>query len=281
MPCASNITLESRFMALFIGPKNCGKTAAACSWMSPEPSTKRVKVIDVDGGMSGLLNAPWVDRSRIDYDYFAPKDNVKEEPFYIRVNNALEYLHAEVKKGSSPYETLIIDSATFFARNLIKDSIPFTHGQGKGNKIGIMNVAGPSDFNFEVTGMSDLTAWLKSLPLNIIVTAHVEDKWDKPKDPETGERMVYADNVIVGEKLSLRPKVDTALAGVFKHMYRFDRKVISNQEKFFVEYVSDIAFTAFPGFKPGRHDITGQNFRKYTLDLVSRTQGTNVVQLKA
>lgn len=268
MPLASSLTPDSRFVALFVGPKQSGKTSAACSWISPAPSKKRLKALDVDGRLRGILGCSWIDRSRIDYDYFPPRIADNDKPFYERVEADLDALLVMIKANQSPYETFLLDSATFYARNLVLDAIPFTHAQNKGNKIGSLEIAGPQDYNFEVTGMGNVLAYLKALPLNIIVTAHIEDKWDKPRDDQ-GNRMQYADNIVVGERISLRPKVDNVLSGAFDHIVRFDRKIVSGQERFYVEYVSDVGRISFPGFKPGRHDITGKNFREYTMNLVT------------
>jgi len=276
MPTAENLTPESRFIALFVGPKHSGKTCAACSWLSEDPK-KRLKVEDFDGRIRGLLGASWIDRKRIDYDYFPPKTIGNDKVFFERVNSDLDALFLDISNRKSPYETLVCDSLTFFARNLILDAIPLTHAQGKGTKIGTMEIAGPQDYNFEITGTGGLMAYLKSLPINIICTAHIEDKWDKPRD-DKNERMQYADSIIVGEKLSLRPKVENAVAGTFDHIFRFHRKVVGGREKFFVEYISDIACTSFKGLNPGIFDITGRNFREFTLDLVKKADAENQIK---
>jgi len=233
-----------------------------------EDEKKRLKIEDIDGRIRGLLGAPWINRNRIDYDYFAPRVTGNDKVFFERVNQDLDALLTDIGNHRCPYETLVVDSLTFFARNLILDAIPLTHAQNKGTKFGTMEIAGPQDYNFEITGIGGLMAYLKSLPINIICTAHIEDKWDKPRD-DKNERMQYADSIIVGEKLSLRPKVENAVAGTFDHIFRFHRKIVSGQEKFFVEYISDIACTSFPDLKPGIFDITGQNFRTFTLNLIA------------
>jgi hypothetical protein len=47
--------------------------------------------------------------------------------------------------------------------------------------------------------------------------------------------------------------------------------MIYGEEKFYVEYAGDLACTSFPGIKPGQYDITGKNFRDFTLGLVNAT----------
>jgi len=278
MPNAASLTPESRFMSLFVGPKHSGKTVAACSWLSTNTS-KRLKVLDVDGRIKGIQSNSWLDLTRIDYDYFPPRVLEKDKTFFERVNSELEALKVLIDTHKCAYETYVVDSATAVARNLVQDAIPITHAQGKGSKIGVLEIAGPQDYNFEITGMANLMSFLKALPLNIIVTAHIEDKWDKPKD-DFGNRLQYADSIVVGEKLALRPKVESVLSLNFDHIFRFDRQIIDRQEQFFVEYVGELACTSFPGLKPGKHNITGRNFREFTLDLVNKTRVESEVAVK-
>lgn len=263
---ADNLSPDSRFMALFVGPKHAGKTVAACSWISEDPKLK-VKVHDYDGRIKGILGAPWLDTKRIEYDYFQPRGT---EKFYIEVNKNLEALLAICNARQNYFETFVCDSMTSFCKNLIIDALPLTHATG-GKKIGIMDMAGPADYGFESTGVDSYMSFLRSLPMNVIVTAHVVDKFDKPMvTNERGQtyKDVYAESIVVGEKLSLRDKIGTNLMNYFDHIFRFDRKIERGEERFYVEYINDIACTSYPGLKPGRHDITGKNFRDYTMNLV-------------
>jgi hypothetical protein len=258
-------------MALFVGPKHSGKTCAACSWLDPN-SKKKAKVHDFDARIRGLLGAPWIDRSRIDYDAFPPRDLNNPKPCFERVNQDLDLLLLTIKDPSrNPYELLVSDSATAFCKNLILDAIPLTHEKG-GKRIGTMEMAGPADYGFESTGMDGYLSCLRSLPINVIMTAHIVDKFDKPvKD---GVKDQYAESIIVGEKLSLRDKIGANISLYFDHVFKFSREVIGKDEKFYVEYVSNIACTSFYGLKPGRHDITGKNFREYTLGLLKQNEAT-------
>ncbi len=265
MPLASNLTPESRFMALFVGPKHSGKTVAACSVLSKNPD-KRMKVLDGDGRIRGLLGAPWIDRTRIDYDFYPPR-LATDKTFFERVNGDLEVLIGQIQRNQSPYETYVGDSATAFCRNLILDAIPLTHEGNKGKKIGTLEMAGPSDYGFESTGFDQYLSFLRSIPLNVIVTAHVIDKYDKPIGPD-GRKDTYAESIVVGEKLSLRDKIAANCTIYFDHIFRFDRKVVGNKEKFYVEFISDIACTSFPKMPIGQVDITDKNFWEYLQEIV-------------
>ena len=171
MPSASGLTADSRFCALFVGPKHSGKTVAACSFLKPLPSQTRIKVLDGDGRIRGILGAPWIEKGRIDYDYYPPRIAGNDKTFFERVNNDLEIMLLDIQRGKCPYETYIGDSLTSFCRNLILDAIPLTHtdekGRDKGKRIGTMEMAGPSDYGFESTGTDAYLSFLRSIPLNV------------------------------------------------------------------------------------------------------------------
>lgn len=269
MPTCENLTAESRFMALFVGAKHSGKTCAAVSFMTKE-SKKRVKVLDGDGRIRGILGAPWIDKSRIDYDFYAPRVAGQNKTFFDRVNADLEALLIEIQSGKCIYETYVSDSATSFCRNLILDAIPLTHigekGQDKGRKIGTMNMAGPSDYGFESTGMDAYLSFLRSIPINVIMTAHLVDRFGKvnPDDP-------YSETIVVGEKLSLRDKIAANTSIYFDHIFKFSRRMQGGKEHFFVEFIGDFACTSFPNLTPGVFDITGVDFHEFLMDKVKNT----------
>lgn len=263
MPSASSLTAESRFMALFVGEKHSGKTAAACSFYQKE-GKKKVKVLDGDGRIRGLLGCPWIDRNRIDYDYYPPRVAGNTKPFFERVNDDLEAMLVDLRNGKSPYETCVGDSATAFCKNLILDAIPLTHAEGKGRSIGTMQVTGMEEFKFESAGMDAYLSFLRSIPLNVILTAHVIDKFGKPP----GSTDPYAESVKIGEKLSLRDKIAANSSIYFDHIFRFRRKMVQNKEMFTVEFIGDIACTSYPNLKPGEYDITGVNFYDFLMTKV-------------
>lgn len=269
MPLASSLTPESNFKALFVGPKHSGKTAAACSWRDITKN-KKIKVLDGDGRIRGLLGCPWIDRSFIEYDYYPPEDK-SGKTFHERVNTDLEVILMQIQQGKSPYETYVGDSATSFCKNLILDAIPLTHktqdGKGTGKRIGTLEMAGPADYGFESTGFDAYLSFLRSIPLNVIVTAHLIDKYDKPLD-DNGNRMAYGENIIVGQKLSLREKIAENCKIYFDHIFEFNRRMVGKQEKFFVKFISDIACTSFPNLQPGEYDITGKDFYKFVMEKV-------------
>ena len=253
-------------MALFVGPKHSGKTVAACSVLKANLAT-RLKVLDADGRIRGILGSPWIQKDRIDYDYYPPRTAGNNKGFFERVNGDLELLLDTIVKGKCPYETFVGDSLTAITKNFLMDALPLTHAGDKGRTLGAINMSGPQDYGFESSATDQFLSFLRSIPLNVILTAHVIDKYDKPS--VNGNKDMLAESIVVGEKLSLRDKISANVSIYFDHIFRFDRKMVGGQEKFFVEFISDIACTSFPGLMPGRHDITGKDFYKYLMGLVN------------
>lgn len=266
MPSAANLTLDTRIVALFVGSKHSGKTSAACSFLTPG-SKKRAKVLDGDGRIRGILGCPWIEKDRIDYDFYPPRIPGNQKAFFQRVNEDLEAFLVDIQSGKSIYETYIGDSLTSFCKNLILDALPLTHADGKGRNLGTMQITGIEEYKFESTGVDGYLSFLRSLPINIILTAHVVPKWGYPDGvkPKPGE---IVERVQVGEELSLRQKIAANSAIYFDHIFRFDRQMVGGREKFFVEFISDIACTSFPNLKPGKHDITGLNFYEFLMKKV-------------
>jgi len=107
------------------------------------------------------------------------------------------------------------------------------------------------------------------MPINVILSAH--------GDPKCG----YADGIALGpfeiqerveidEELSLRPMIEPNTSIYFDHIFRFDRKMVNNQERFYVQFIGDIACTSYPGLEPGNYDITGLNFYEFLMSKVRK-----------
>lgn len=261
MPSANNLTAESRFMGLFIGPSGSGKTVAECSFPGP------IKVLDFDGRIRGILGAPWIDKSQIEYDYYPPRISGDGKPTYERINQDLEALLVMVSTNKCPYKTIILDSITSQTFAMLCDAVPLTHkgdSGSKGKKIGTLNMAGPEDYGFEATATYNLMAFLRSLPLNILVSAHIIDRYGKA-DPNDK----YSERVIVGEKLSIRDKIGENIQIYFDHVFRFSKS--DNGLKYTVQFRGDLARTSFEKLPNGSIDITGKNFYKAMMEQVKIT----------
>lgn len=253
MPNASDLAPGKRFVGLFVGPKHSGKTVAACSF--PQP----IENFDFDGRINGILGAPWIDRSKIRYDYFPPR----EAGLVNRINKKCETML--VMAGTSQFDTktIIMDSLTSECIAMVSQGLMLTHnddGKKKGRYIGAVAMAGPDDYNFEARTAYDMMAFLKSLPVqNLIVSAHVIDRYAKPLDRD-GNPDPYAESVVIGEKLSVRDKIGANIGIYFDHIFRFNRRIVNGSEKFYVQFRGEIACTSFASLPNGEIDITGKHF---------------------
>lgn len=246
MPSAANLSAETRFMGLFVGPTKSGKTVAACSFPGP------IKVLDFDGRIRGILGAPWIKKDQIEYDYYPPRVGLNEQPTYQKINQDLEALLVMCKTGKNRFKTLILDSLTSQTFALLCDAVALT----KGKMIGSQKMAGPEDYGFEATGTYNIMAFLRSLPIpNIIVSAHVIDRYGKadPNDP-------YSERIVIGEKLSLRDKIGENIGIYFDHTFRFDKEMNRDKEKFTVQFRSEIASTSYAALPGGKVDVSGKDF---------------------
>lgn len=261
MANAANLTPDSRFFGLFIGHSGSGKTPSACSFANASKD-KRVKVFDFDGRIRGILNTPWIDKSKIDYDYYPPIHKVGDKQNFQKLNDEFAALQVQCNMGQCPYNTLVLDSLTTQTFAFICDALPMTHagksnsGNDKGKKMGTMNIAGMEDYMFESTGTMQVLAFLRSLPIqNIIITAHIIDKYEK-EDPENP----FSPSIVKGSKLSLRDKLSANIPGLFDHVFQFRREFVGGQNKIFVNFWSDIARTVYPNLPMNQVDITGKSF---------------------
>jgi hypothetical protein len=246
MPSAANLAPDGRFVGLFVGPTKSGKTVAECSFPGP------IKVLDFDGRIRGILGASWINKTEIDYEAYPPRVGANEKPVYQKVNDDLEALLVMCKTGQNRYKTIVLDSLTSETYAMLCDAVSLT----KGKMIGTTKMAGPEDYGFEATNTYNIISFLRSLPIqNIIVSAHVVERYGKknPNDP-------YSESVVVGEKLSVRDKIGENVGIYFDHCFRFDREVIGQQEKFFVQFRSELASTSFSSLPFGKVDITGKSF---------------------
>lgn len=258
---AATLTNESRFNGLFVGPSGCGKKVAAATFPKP------LKYYDMDGRIRGLLGAPWVDRTGIDWKYFPPI--MKEGLVYKALNDDLEALEIMAATGRFPYKTIYMGTLTGEAFALLKDAVLLTHSPGSKNEkktgkyIGSLAMADPGDYNYVYTGIRNILAFFRSLPgVHIIIGAHTIPRWAKPLNPD-GTINTYADNIQVGSKLSLPDKIGAEVPSGFDNVFEFSKRFDGLNEKFFVQFRSDIGRTTYPELKPGLHEITAINFYEY------------------
>jgi len=251
---------ETRIHALHISRSGDGKSAAAASY--PRPFHQ----YDYDGRFDGVYGAVkpqgFLEPDGISFDRLYTKNGY--EPF----QNILDQLEMARITKQFPFKTIELASITSFMQALIVSS----HKLQGGKMIGKLRMSGPGDFGFEVTGMKQLMDQLAIMPCNVIISAHVIDKWGKGKIKNSQgvlERDVYGPNEVIGEKINLRDQPGEVLLSLFSNVFRFSREVEGNKMKYYVDFASDVAKNAF-GIPPGLHDITGKPFYPYLQDLIKK-----------
>lgn len=253
MPSALDLTPEKRFMGLFIGPSGHGKTCAEASFPKP------IKFLDFDGRIRGLLGAPWINRDKINYSYYPPR----ELGLVDRINQELDLLDTAGRTMQTHLlpQTLVLDSLTSECFAMIVQSIGLTHSIGgkndkkAGKYLGSTPMAGPEDYGFEATNTYSIMSYLRSLPIpNIIVSAHVVNQYGKIDGSNP-----YSESVVIGEKLSVRDKIGENIQIYFDHVFRFKKELVGDDEKFFVRFRGDLARTSYTSLPTGWTDITGKS----------------------
>lgn len=264
MPDLKDYSPSDKFIALHISRSGDGKSAAAASY--PKPYHQ----FDIDGRFDGVWAA-------VKPQGFLEPDNISFKRYYTK--HGYEPLQAEFIKletaitaGNFPYKTIEIASVTTLVQCLINSS----HKSQSGNIIAGLRMSGPSDFNFEVTGLKQIIDYLHILPCNVIVSGHIIDKWGKPKGPKGSE---YAPNIVVGDKICLRDQTGEFLLSCFSNVFLFSREVESGVMHYFVEFATDTAKNVF-GIPPGRFDITGKAFYPFLMGLIGSIRDKTFVMPK-
>lgn len=253
MPTAASLKPDARFFGLFVGRSGSGKSAAAYSFPTP------MKILDLDGRVRGGL-VPWItNRENIEYEYFPPFV-AKKEMLFTRLNESLDSLLVQANLGRLPYKTIVLDSITHETIGLLLDAIKLTHEKGKGRKIGTMDISSPEDYKYQSIGTHQVLAFLRSLNVpNVIVTAHIVNKYGKPEGKPGEEENKFAENIIVGEQLSLTDKLAENVPTSFDHVFRFQKRDIGHKIKFEFSAQGDLGRSAYD-IPYGQHDITNKHF---------------------
>jgi hypothetical protein len=274
LPSVSSIQPDSRFFGLFIGRSGSGKSAAAYSF--PHDSEGgNLEVADMDGRIRGGL-VPWINRENFNYTYFPPKP--KEGTTFEALNKYFEAMQIMLGHGQQHIQTFVLDSGTWAAQDLLLDAMPLTHDKSKkdreggGRNIGTMQMAGPSDYGFQSTGMLQIVAFLRSIPIkNVIVTAHIQNRWGRQKNAEGKILDPYGPTEIVGEQLAgFTDKLSETFPSCFDHIFRFEKED-RNGLKFYFEAQGELARTPYP-IPYGRIDVTGKDFYQELMKFVKKPE---------
>jgi len=250
----TDISKETRLFALFIGRSGSGKTIAAASLPKP------LQELDFDIRANGLINAVnqgWLDDKDIDIVQFDPFKG------YLEVEKHLNTLYMLVQSKSLSFKSIDLGSATSLIRLLNLTSLNATKGIGHLN-LGNLAMTGPGDYKFESQASHKIFDFLRILPCNITVSAHIIDKYGKlPGSKDTDPQ------VIIGEKLTLgTANLAENILAIFNDTYKFSKEVINNKDYYFVEFNTEIAKNSF-GIPPGKFNITQKSFWNFFQELTA------------
>lgn len=249
-----DVSLSKRFFGLFTGRSGDGKSVAGASFPRP------LHIMDFDQRIRGVAAAHKIvgDFDKITFDNFDPYCG------YTPINDELMKWQMAFRSGMRPFETLQISSLSTLSRVFMNEAKELLSGMipekevSKGiTKRSKLRLSGPADYKYLNQGMLEVLDILKSFPCNIIFDCHVVDKYGKDPNDDND----YAESVVIGEKLVISDKLGELILANFDEVYRFSRN--QTGDKFYVEFHTDVAKSAYTCFEGGRNDITNKNFYQY------------------
>lgn len=249
---ASDLKPAKNIFALFIGKSGSGKDCAAATFPTP------MKIFDLDLRSDGILGATWIPKEtleKIDITKVFPTKGFEE------IDKELELLKLQYAMGQRPYETIYFGSVTTLESLFLKDAKKLLNQQsGKvvHQQVGKVQFGSPADYKYLYSAMRETMDYLRMMPVNIILSAHIVDRYGK--DPN--EDNEYAENIILGEKLTLTDKLSENIQIYFNEVYRFEKRMLGIVPKHYVKFRTDVAKTTFTSLPNGELDITGKDFYK-------------------
>jgi hypothetical protein len=174
------MTSSNYIKAFVMGEPGTSKTVGACSFPGP------IKVFDFDGKLSSahayLKKYNPEKLKEIDYEVCVPTDGIGSA--YAKMDSSLELIINEYKKtGKLAYQTLIIDSSTIMAEDMLNWLLNFETGIKRNAAIKSRRVAGQQDYLIFAPTFSAFLYEILPLPWNVVMTGHIQVK----QDEKTGE----------------------------------------------------------------------------------------------
>ena len=250
------IEQETRLFALFIGRSSSGKTVAAASMPKP------LEEIDCDLRANGIVNAiqqGWLSAEGINITQFDPFKG------YLPLEKHLNVMYTMALSRQLQVKSIDIGSGTSLNRllNLSTLNLPAnTPGIGHLNLAGLA-MTGPADYKFESQAFHKIIDFLRVLPCNVTMSAHIVDKYGKALGAKEMDPQV-----IIGEKLTLgTANLAENILAMFNDVYKFTKKMENGEDRYYVEFCTEIARNSF-GIPPGEFDITKKNFWEYFQNLI-------------
>lgn len=259
---------DGRFLGLFLSKSGDGKSTAAASF--PEPYFE----MDPDlrfGGISNSYKQGLILNKKISYQSFSPRGG------WDPIGKCLEQFNIQkVQAGNNvskfPYNTIGLGSLGSLERiilNFAKEKLDTRV------IVGGIRLGSPGDQKIANSAVHQVIDYLQDMPCNVICTAHLVDRWGKPKsETKTEEKEnAYKPNEIIGERLNLNDGLAESVVSRFNEVFRFDRETINGKIKYTVEFAGDLAKNSY-GLPPGNFDWTGKDFYSWFTRLVDKCKET-------
>lgn len=169
-----DLEFSNQIKCLVFGDSGAGKTCFACGFPGP------IYVADFDGKVSSAAKFYSSDPERveqIDYDHYGPNEAMpgkSAQDFYAK----LKLFHDQAKNGDLNYATIVLDSLTTFN----DEAMARVMRTNPGIKRNPPATPALQDYGILRLEMKKMINYLLSLPVNVVVTAHIEVK----KDETTG-----------------------------------------------------------------------------------------------
>lgn len=276
MPNIEDYRPESRYKLLGVGDSGSGKSTAFASF--PQPYHE----LDFDDRFGGIWQAVQqgiLTHKLISYQGFdltAGWNPVGKE--LDRLNMQKMAWQSNPGVNTFKYKSLGVGSLSSVRRLVLQLATAKMPGHVKlGNaddKFPLI-LGAPGDTKAEGSGVNQVLDIIFGLPCNILVTAHICERYGKPKDaylPDGSVRDEYKfrQAEIIGERLTLSPNVAAEILTRFDNVFKFQSRIVGNVVKYEVIFTDgDIAKNGF-GIPPGAYDFTGKEFYPFFLELVGK-----------
>lgn len=208
MPDISELSLDSKMMALFIGKPGAGKTLAGASFAEDG----RMEFIDFDGRMKPIK-------------LYMPKANIHFTPYSVKNLEHFAYTYLPDLVKSCPYKTVQLAGITSLSTVAVSYQMMMRRGGNDPLKLtkGGLMVPSWDEFNGEAMIIGQVLDALRALHCNVIVEAHPVNRIDINKAEK------YTSIVAFG------PKVESLIPGYFDEIYYFTTEVgIQGERKYVV-----------------------------------------------
>lgn len=274
MPNLEDFRPESRYKLLGVGDSGSGKSTAFASF--PQPFHE----LDFDdrfGGIyqsvqQGILKAHKI--SYQGFDVTAGWNPVGNE--MARLNNQKLAYKTNPSMCPFPYKSIGLGSLSSLKRLIVQLALakmPGHQALGEtGDKFQLL-LNSPGDTKAELNGINQVIDHIFSMPCNVLVTAHICERYGKPKewfnpDGKPKDEYRYTPSEVIGERITLSPNVAAEMLTRFDNVFKFQKRLVSGKVKFEVIFEDgDIAKNGF-GLPAGIFEWTGREFYPFFLEKV-------------